>query len=265
METSQQHPAAAPTTTVSRSRWRRRPRGGRSAGPAPFRRTAALLAAALTTGVIATAQAAPGTIRGQVSFVGTAPPRPALDLSSDPYCAKQRVQSEDVVVTGGKLRDVLVRIKPGSAGKHVPPQKPLVIDQNACMYRPRVSGAVAGQQILLRNSDRTLHNVHAYAGKRTLFNRAQLPGAPDMKAVQPPGTEILELGCDIHRWMRAYVVISDHPFFAVTGDDGRFEIRNVPPGTYTLEAWHPVLGQQTGQVTVPSAGTATAQLSFRGK
>ncbi|HUQ07580.1 MAG TPA: carboxypeptidase regulatory-like domain-containing protein [Kofleriaceae bacterium] len=203
------------------------------------------------------------TIRGAVTFKGKAPERPALDRMSDPVCAKTAKLAEDVVVEGGKLRDVLVRIKVGTAGTHTAPTTPAVITQTECMYTPRVVGVMAGQKLEIRNGDPTFHNVRGTLGKQILWNLAHLSGGePHVRSDLGKAGDVVSLHCDVHPWMAAWAVMSDHPFFAVTGADGSFELDGVPPGTYTVEAWHPTLGLKSTKVKVKKGKAAKATFSF---
>lgn len=206
-----------------------------------------------------------GAIRGTVEITGKVPPRTPLRRDSDPVCAAVEKQSEDIIATKGKLAGVLVRIKNGTADTHPASGEglaPAVIIQRECTYEPRVTGVVAGQQVVIKNADATYHNVRATRGDDYLFNLSQPARAPDLVRddFTKPG-EVVSLHCDVHPWMNAFVVVQDHPLFAVTGEDGRFEIPNVPPGTYVLEAWHPVLGLRSTKVKV-AAKPVTAKLRF---
>jgi len=214
---------------------------------------------------LAHADAPKGSIKGTVLFEGEPPERAKLVRDSDPYCNKTEKLSEDIVVTKGKLKDVLVRIKVGSAGKHPAPSAPALIDQHECMYSPRVLGVMTGQKLAIRNSDGTFHNVHGTVNGKFLWNKPQAEKSPDLAIDLPAAGEVVDVVCDVHPWMHAYAVIMDHPFFAVTGADGAFEIKGLPPGDYTLEAWHPKLGLKTMAVKIGNGPKAaiTARFSYK--
>lgn len=203
------------------------------------------------------ARADGGSITGTVTWKGAAPARPMLDRMSDPVCAANPRASEDVVVDKGRVKDVLVRIKIGTAGTHTAPTTPVVVVQDQCMYGPRVVGVVAGQTLEIRNGDPTFHNVRGNRGGKVVWNLAQPAQAPALTRSElgQPG-DVVDLHCDVHPWMAAWVAIQDHPYFAVTGADGTFTIKGVPPGSYILEAWHPVLGITSTKVKVKK-GKAT--------
>jgi plastocyanin len=205
------------------------------------------------------------SITGTVSFKGTPPERKALNRESDPVCAKTPKLAEDVVVENGKLKDVLVRIKVGTASvaAKTAPETPAVITQSECMYSPRVVGVVAGQKLEIRNGDPTFHNVRGTLGSQILWNLAHLSGgAPHVRSDLGKAGEVVALHCDVHPWMAAWAVVSDNPYFAVTGADGTFKIDGLPPGTYTLEAWHPTLGLKSTKVKVKKAKAAKATFAF---
>jgi plastocyanin len=204
-----------------------------------------------------------GTISGTVSFTGTAPKPLKLNRKSDPICAKKDFDDEAILVgKGGKgLENVLVRINSAVPGAKMPTGD-VMVDQKDCMYRPRVQGAAEGQKITVRNDDGTLHNVHTYDGTKTLFNQAQPPKSAPIEKPLPKTANVVKLKCDVHPWMIGYVVVSKSPYFAVSQDTGQFEIKDVPAGTYTVEAWHEKLGTQTEQVTVAEGQTANVKFTF---
>lgn len=226
---------------------------------------------AIAIGVLATtapARAEPtGSVKGTVIFEGEAPDRVKQRRDTDPYCAKIEAVSDDVIVTRGKLKDVLVRVRNGSlpgAAPRTPP--PALIDQKACTYLPRVVGLVTGQKLVVRNSDGTFHNVHGTIAGKPAWNRPAAPRDPDLTLDgSPRAGDVIEVACDVHPWMRAYAVVQDHAAFAVTGEDGTFELRGLLPGTYTLEAWHPTLGARTLAIVIGKGPKAavTARFSYR--
>jgi plastocyanin len=192
--------------------------------------------------------AAPGgAIVGRIAFEGPAPEMPVVDGGA---CGA--VRAEDVVVKDGGLRDVVVRLAVGAVKVKPAKLAPKVIDQRGCRYTPHVLSVTAGQAIAYRNSDPTFHNVHTVAAGGTDFNIAQPAGAAEaVHAVPtPPGDAPYRVRCDVHPWMSAFVLVTDHPFHTVSREDGTFKLENVPPGSYKLQAWHPHLGTRTLAVKV---------------
>ncbi len=205
-----------------------------------------------------------GTIRGTVRFTGKAPEARPI-TTPDPFCARQALKEEDVIVAaGGGLKNVLVRVVKGASGAYAPPPADAVLDQSGCVYLPRVQGVIAGQRVQIKNSDQTLHNVHTYKGASTLFNQAQIPGMGPMTKTFSDGGQIIKFKCDVHPWMTGYVVVATNPFFAVSGSDGAFAIDKLPGGTYTLEAWHERLGTKAADLTVAEGEPAKAAFEFSG-
>lgn len=229
--------------------------------------TGAAKPATAPTGTSAAAPAAEGngTIKGVVNFTGKAPEMkvPAKRKSAE-FCKDKEVKYNAVVANNGKLKDVFVRIENGGVkGKWDAPKTEAHIDQVDCMYTPRIQGVVAGQEIAIKNSDGTLHNVHTYKGAESWFNQAQPKGAEPIKK-ELEDTSIIKLTCDVHPWMRGFVVVTDHPFFAVTGDDGTFTISKLPAGKYKVEAWHTRYGLKTAEVEVADGKEASATFTYDG-
>ncbi|HEY1814368.1 MAG TPA: carboxypeptidase regulatory-like domain-containing protein [Kofleriaceae bacterium] len=217
--------------------------------------------------VCLSAVASAGSVKGTVLFEGEPPTQPVLKRDSDPKCSPNRAD-EAIVVAKGKLRDVVVRIQNDTAATHAPPPaNQVVIDQKDCMYRPRVVAIVAGQSVAVHNSDNTFHNVHGVLLGKDVFNKPQGPGAPNITvdaSAAKPG-DVLEIKCDVHPWMKSYIAVNDTPYFAVTDAEGKFDIEGLPEGTYTLEAWHPVLGTKTLRIVIGKAkrGDVTARFSYK--
>jgi len=175
------------------------------------------------------------------------------------------MNDESVIVKDKKLVNVWVRVAKGAPPSKAPDGAPdVVVDQVSCTYRPRVQVAQVGQKIVAKNTDPILHNVHTYLGPLTVFNKG-MPNA-DAKPVQYELKKdgLIRWKCDVHPWMRAYVGVNKNPFQAVTGDDGGFTIEGLPPGTYTLEAWHEVYGVKSQELTVEAGKPATATFSYDG-
>ena len=226
----------------------------------------------LATATPAAAEAPAGGIKGTVIFEGEAPDRPPLVRKSDAVCAKTPRLSEDIVVTKGKLRDVLVRV---TVGAPPPPPTdessrptPAVLEQRECMYEPRVFAIQPAQQIVVRNQDDTFHNIHGTLRGKDLFNQPHPKRSPEVKLEHPGDVtagDVVELACDVHPWMHAYAVVVGNPYYAVTAENGSFEIKGLPPGRYTIEAYHPVLGTRTLDVQVGKGNKAVAiaRLSYK--
>jgi hypothetical protein len=204
-----------------------------------------------------------GTIVGRVILEGPPPAPPSAGPATDPVCGTPRLDHV-VVARDGGLRDVVVRLPVGAAKPPAAPPPPALIDQQDCRYTPHVTAIVAGQKVAYRNSDATMHNVHTAVDGQTDFNIAQPRGAADAVHDVPvaPGDAPYRVGCDVHPWMSAYVLVTDHAHFAVTGEDGRFRLENVPAGSYKLQAWHPHLGARTLEVKVARGKSFSVRFTF---
>ncbi len=206
------------------------------------------------------------SVTGVVMFEGAAPANPAIDMSDESECvAKYSDGPTDpiVVVNDGKLANVFVRITAGlPEGPYPTPGSPAALDQDGCLYHPRVLGVMVGQSLEIRNSDPLLHNIKAVPTENRGFNISQpRAGMTTTRTFNTPEV-MVPLECTVHGWMNAYIGVVEHPYFATSGSDGAFSITGLPAGTYTLEAWHETLGTKTVQVEVVEGGSVTVELSF---
>jgi plastocyanin len=224
--------------------------------------------AALAAGVCAVAQAAAaGTITGAAVYEGKVPNLKPLAVAAEPMCAKKHptVPNEALVLgAGNAMANVVVRVVGGlPAGKSYPaPTTPVTMDQVGCQYVPHVIGLMVGQPFKVLNSDGVLHNVHALPKVNKPFNMAMPPTRKEATETFAKEEGMFVVKCDVHPWMQSYIGVFSHPFFAVTGSDGKFTIANLPAGTYEVEAWHEKLGTQKTSVTVGASDTKSAAFKF---
>jgi plastocyanin len=210
-----------------------------------------------------------GSISGTISFKGVPPKRVKIDMSQDPVCsmaAGENDAEQYVVGKKGALANVYVYVKDGLLPNVNFPTKtaPVVIDQKGCRYVPHVVAVQVGEPVEFHNSDPTMHNVHTLpmAAGNASSDISQAPmGAPQSETFSQP-EEMLPVRCNNHPWMNAFVNVSATPFFAVTGVDGKFEIKGLPPGVYTIVAVHEKMGEQIQQVTVVSQTATPANFSY---
>jgi plastocyanin len=208
-----------------------------------------------------------GTISGKVLFTGDAPAMPAIDMSANPMCERQHPtpqRAETAVVNGNHtIRYAFIWIKDGlPKARWSPPSTNVVLDQSGCVYRPHVLALMVGQQLEIDNSDPVNHNVHAEAQTNVAWNESQPPQA-DKKFKTFSKEEIwFPVTCSVHPWMRAYLSVVSHPFFAVTGEDGSYTIKGVPPGTYTLEVIQEKFGRKTAPVTIAAHDSKTVDFTY---
>jgi plastocyanin len=188
-------------------------------------------------------------------------------MRSDPACAAehpQPIRSEDLVPgQSGTLENVIVFISQGAQDHpfDVPPT-PAVMEQKGCMYEPHVLAMRAGQTLRVVNADKTTHNIHPMPANNREWNKAQLPGQPVEEKFAREEVSI-PVKCNIHPWMHSYIAVFKHPYFAVTGKDGSFELRNLPPGEYTIEAWHEKLGVLTQHLKVAQGENKKVDFTFK--
>ena len=208
-----------------------------------------------------------GSITGKVSFEGVAPVAKKIDMSQDGNCAAAAgdKSADDLLVADGKLENVFVYIKGGPVDSKSfdVPSEPVVLDQVGCRYHPRVLGIQANQALKVTNSDNTTHNVHPSPKTNQEWNQMQAQGAPAIEKKFPRPETLIPVKCNQHPWMKANIGVLAHPFFAVSGKDGSYTIKNVPPGNYTLVFWHETKGEQTQQVTVAAKETKTQDVTYK--
>lgn len=236
--------------------------GGGSESPAP---SAAPEPSAPAAAPIDPATA--GNVTGSITLEGTPPAAETIRMNSDPTCVAEAgddTQSEYYVVgDSGGLGNVFVYVSEGLEGRSFPtPSEPVLLDQDGCRYRPHVFGIQVGQQLLVRNSDPTLHNIHATPAANDEFNTGQPIEGMEFERVFDSAEVMVPFQCDVHGWMNAYAGVLEHPFYAVTGEDGSFDLSGLPPGDYVIEAWHEELGTQTQNVTVGESATVEANFTF---
>ncbi len=211
---------------------------------------------------------AASSITGTVTFTGKAPTLKPLSMDADPACAKMHstpAASEMLVLgTGNTMGNILVWVSKGlPAGKTWPaPKAPAVLDQKGCQYRPHVMGIMVGQAYKILNSDGILHNVHALPKINKAFNRPMPATVKEATVTFDKPESVFQIKCDVHPWMTAYVGAFTHPFFSVTGTDGKFTLSGLDPGTYEITAWHERLGTQTASVTVGANDKKTQDFKF---
>jgi hypothetical protein len=210
-------------------------------------------------------------VQGKVNFTGKAPKRRKIDTSADPVCHKQHdsapLTSETVIVNpNNTLRNCFVYVKEGLGDrKFDAPAQPVVLDQIGCRYEPHVFGIMVGQELEIRNSDDTMHNIHGTPQANREFNFSQAKKGQVDKRKFDSAEVMVPIKCDVHGWMNCYAGVLAHPFFAVTGEDGAFQLKGLPPGKYTIAVWHEKYGTQEQTVEISDSATKEIQFGFEGK
>lgn len=208
-----------------------------------------------------------GTVTGVVKFDGTPPPRKAINMSAVPNCAKLRdspAMTEEVVPgDNGTLQNVVVYLD-GDFSEYSFPRSsaPVMADQKGCVYEPHVAALMTGESLQVTSSDTATHNVNAMAKRNRSWNQTEPPGAAPITHQFAREEVAIRVACNVHPWMRMYIAVVGHPYFQVTGKDGSFSLKNVPPGTYTLTAWHERYGTRKQTITIQPKQEQTATITF---
>jgi len=229
----------------------------------------ALLSVVAGSSLLVSVSAFAATITGTVTYEGKVPNLRPLSMDADPVCASKHKgpvpsQKLELGKTGNTMGNIIVRVVSGlPAGKTYPPPKdPVVMDQNGCIYEPHVFVIQEGQTFKVLNSDGILHNVHALPKVNSQFNMAMPASRKEAEHVFEKPEGPFEIKCDVHPWMTAYTMIVTNPFYSVTKADGKYTIKDLPAGTYEIEAWQERLGKKVEKVTVGENETKTVDFKF---
>jgi plastocyanin len=203
------------------------------------------------------------TVSGSVKLDGAAPKAAKIDMSQDAAC-KGANQAENIVADGSKLANVFVYVKEGLGNRSFDvPKESVVINQEGCRYHPHVLGVMAGQNVEIKNDDATTHNIHPTPKDNREWNESQPPKAAPIEKSFAREEILLPVKCNQHPWMKMYVNVVKTPFYAVTGDDGKYEIKGLPPGDYTIAFVQEKLGEQDQKVTLAPKDAKTVDASFK--
>jgi hypothetical protein len=224
-------------------------------------------AAVLATFAITSAGPETGSVSGKVTFEGTPAKQRTINMSQEPSCAKQYATpaTTESVVTGpnNALENVVVYVSAGAPDEPAPEQ-PAVLTQKGCRYAPHVTVLQVNQELEIVNDDQTFHNIHPLPKNNREWNKSQPPGAPPVedKYARP---EFIPVKCNIHPWMNGTLAVLRNSHYSVTGGQGEFKLPNLPPGDYTISAWHESYGEQTQQITITGSATKTVNFVFKAK
>ncbi|MFQ5873987.1 MAG: carboxypeptidase regulatory-like domain-containing protein [Dehalococcoidia bacterium] len=228
-----------------------------------------MLAGTAVWGYEAVAVSNGGSVSGQVTFSGEVPPPQTIRVTKNTDVCGQTIPSETLLVSADKgIKNVIVTFENIQQGKEGKPRQ-VVINNHLCRFEPRVQAVmkVKGFNVVVKNDDDVLHNTHAYQKKRTVFNLALPTQGQTIKVTRKirRRTGMVEIKCDAHDWMHSWLLVTDHPYVAVTDENGGFKIADIPPGTYTLRFWHEALGTQQQEVTITAGSDTQANIAFAAK
>lgn len=210
------------------------------------------------------------SVRGTIVYRGAKPSRTRLAMDAEAACVQMREGNpafDEQIVLGpaGGVANAVVYIRTGLEGKKFEaPKEPVVLDQRGCLFTPRVVALQAGGALAVRNSDAIEHNVHPGPKNNREWNEGMTPGAADVIHRFARQEVMIRVKCNLHPWMRAWIGVIEHPYFAVTGPDGAFELKNVPPGDYTLGVWHEKLGELSQPAGLVPSATLSLTLTYQG-
>lgn len=210
---------------------------------------------------------AAGGLTGTVKFEGTPPKPTRIDMSSDPFCAKAHptpATTEDIVVgANGGLANVVIYVSDGLGGRTFqPPPQPAVFEQKGCQYKPHVLALQANQKLDVVNTDETTHNIHPSPSNNREWNMTQPHGVP-LEQTFAREEIAIPVKCNVHPWMRGYIAVLKHPYFVVSDKNGSFDLKDLPPGNYTITAWQEKLGTLSQKITVGPGETKTLDFAFK--
>jgi plastocyanin len=203
------------------------------------------------------------SVSGTVKFDGTALAPAKIDMSQDPAC-KGTNSAENLVVDKGDLANVFVYVKDGLGNRTFDvPKESVTLDQSGCKYHPHILGVMAGQNIEIKNDDPTTHNIHPTPASNREWNESQPPQAAPLEKSFAREEIMLPVRCNQHPWMKMFINVTKNPFYTVTGPDGKYEIKGLPPGDYTIAFVHEKLGEQDEKVTLAAKDSKTLDASFK--
>ncbi len=209
-----------------------------------------------------------GSVSGSVKLEGAPPKAKRINMAAEPSCAAQHstpaTDQEVVTGEGGALENVIVYVKEGLGNRTFEtPKTPATLDQKGCMYIPHVVALQTGQTLDVRNNDKATHNIHPGPKFNREWNKSQPVGAPAIEETFAREEVSIPVKCNVHPWMKSYIGVFKHPYFQVTSANGSFTLKNLPPGTYTIEAWHEKYGTTSQTVTLGAKESKSINFVFK--